>query len=184
MPFIFTKLEIPDLVLIKPRIFPDGRGMFAETYKESEFAANGISGCFVQDNQSTSAKGVLRGLHYQVEPCAQGKLIRVPVGRIWDVAVDIRRGSPTFGRWCGVEISDEDMAMLWIPPGFAHGFVSLTDSVTLAYKCTAEYHKAAERGIRWDDQDLAIAWPLQEVTVSPRDATLPRFHEAELFTHA
>jgi dTDP-4-dehydrorhamnose 3,5-epimerase len=181
MPFTFTKLAIPDLVLIQPRIFPDDRGFFAETYKASEFAANGITEPFVQDNHSLSGQGVLRGLHYQLPPQAQGKLVRVASGRIWDVAVDIRKGSPTFGRWCGAELSGENLAMFWIPPGFAHGFVCLSESVHLLYKCTAEYSKAAECGIRWDDPDLGIQWPLSDVQVSARDAGLPAFRDANCF---
>lgn len=177
MPFTFARFEIPDLVLVTPKVFADGRGFFLESYKHSEFAANGIGPFFVQDNQSRSSGGVLRGLHFQAAPHAQGKLVRVVEGRIWDVAVDIRKGSPTFGRWCGTELSDENHAMLWIPPGFAHGFIALSDTVQILYKCTAEYRADADRGIRWDDPDLAIAWPRTPLQVSPKDAALPRLKE-------
>lgn len=181
MAFAFQKLEIPDLVLIRPRAFPDGRGFFCETYKKSEFAANGIPADFVQDNHSFSTRGVARALHYQLPPSAQGKLISVISGSVWDVAVDVRRASPTLGKWVGVELSGENMQMFWIPPGFAHGFVTLSESVHFVYKCTAEYDPSAESGIRWDDPDLGIGWPAVEVIVSPRDAALPRFRDARLF---
>jgi dTDP-4-dehydrorhamnose 3,5-epimerase len=181
MGFVFEHLDIPDLILISPRVFPDERGFFMETYKKSEFAAQGIAGEFAQDNHSLSSKGILRGLHYQLPPFAQGKLVRVVDGRIWDVAVDIRRGSPSFGKWVGVELSDENKRMFWLPPGFAHGFVALSDRVHLLYKCTAEYDKASERGIRWDDPDIAVSWPTREVSVSPRDAALPAFKDAATF---
>jgi dTDP-4-dehydrorhamnose 3,5-epimerase len=181
MSFSFEHLSIPDLILVTPRAYPDDRGYFLETYKKSEFIANGIETEFVQDNHSLSTRGVLRALHYQLAPRAQGKLIRVIGGKIWDVAVDIRRSSPTFGKWVGVELSDENKSMFWIPPGFAHGFVALSESVHLLYKCTAEYDKASERGIRWDDPDIAVDWPIRDVLVSERDAALPAFKDAELF---
>ena len=158
MSFAFEPLAIPGLVLVKPRVFPDDRGFFLETYKRSEFAVAGIDADFVQDNHSRSTRGVLRALHYQLPPFAQGKLVRVSEGRIWDVAVDLRSSSPTFKKWVGVELSDENHHMFWIPPGFAHGFVALSDTVHLLYKCTAEYDKPSERGIRWDDPELAVAW--------------------------
>jgi len=179
--FTFSRLEIPDLILISPRVHPDERGFFCETYKKSEFAANGIGVDFVQDNHSYSTRGVVRALHYQLPPSAQGKLISVITGRIWDVAVDLRRGSATFGKWVGIELSDENMSILWIPLGFAHGFVALSDTVHLLYKCTAEYDKASEVGIRWDDPDIGISWPLSDLVVSPRDAALPAFKDARLF---
>ncbi|HOX31114.1 MAG TPA: dTDP-4-dehydrorhamnose 3,5-epimerase [Spirochaetales bacterium] len=181
MSFTFKELGIPGLALVQPRVFPDERGFFLETYKRSEFAAAGIGADFVQDNHSRSSRGTLRGLHYQLPPFAQGKLVRVLLGRVWDVAVDLRPSSPTFRRWLGTELSDENNAMLWIPPGFAHGFVALSETAHLAYKCTAEYDKASERGIRWDDTELAVGWPIREVLVSPKDASLPGLGEAELF---
>jgi dTDP-4-dehydrorhamnose 3,5-epimerase len=180
MSFLFEPLDLPGLVLVKPRVFPDERGFFLETFKKSEFAAAGIEADFVQDNHSLSARGVLRALHYQASPHTQGKLVMVASGRIWDVAVDLRRGSPTLGKWIGVEISDENMAMLWISPGFAHGFVTLSAEAHLLYKCTSEYDKASERGIRWNDPDLAVGWPIRDVIVSARDAALPSFKQAEL----
>jgi len=176
--FSFERLRIDGLILVKPRVFPDERGFFLETYKKSEFSANGIEAAFVQDNHSLSAKGILRGLHYQMPPYTQGKLVSVIGGRIWDVAVDMRRGSPTFGQWEGVELSDENKCLFWIPPGFAHGFVTLSETVHLLYKCTAEYDKTSERGMRWDDPDIAVAWPLRDVSVSARDAALPAFRDA------
>ena len=176
----FERLAIPDLVLIKPSVFRDERGFFLESYKRGEFAKLGIESDFPQDNHSLSYKGVLRGLHYQAKPHAQGKLMRVIAGAIWDVAVDIRRASPTFGKWIGVELDGEGKNMFWIPPGFAHGFVTLSESVHLLYKCTTEYDKASERGIRWDDPDIGVEWPTREVLVSARDAALPAFKDAEL----
>ena len=181
MPCTFTRLGIPELILVTPKVFADERGFFLESYKRSEFAANGIDATFVQDNHSRSSRGTLRGLHFQAPPHAQGKLVRAIEGCIWDVAVDIRRGSPTFGRWEATELSDRNHAMLWIPPGFAHGFIALSESVQMAYKCTAEYCQAADRGVRWDDPDLGIAWPMPPVQVSAKDAALPRFRDAELF---
>lgn len=181
MPASFSRLPLEGLVLVEPRAFPDDRGFFMETYKKSEYAANGIDAEFVQDNHSFSARGVVRGLHFQLPPRAQGKLVRVPVGRVWDVAVDVRRGSPTFGKWTGVELSDENRRMLWIPAGFAHGFVALSDTAHLMYKCSAEYDKASESGVRWDDPDLGIEWPLRASSVSAKDAVLPPLREARVF---
>lgn len=169
-----------------PRRFPDDRGWFAEVYKESEFATAEIAGPFLQDNHSVSARGTLRGLHYQLPPHAQGKLVRVVRGRVWDVVVDIRRGSVTWGKWVGVELSAENGEMLWVPPGFAHGFVALEDDTHLTYKCTAEYHRDSERAIRWDDPDLAIAWPTlsggAEYRLSEKDAAAPPLADAEVFS--
>jgi len=181
MPATFTRLALEGLILIEPRAFPDERGFFMETYKKTEYSANGLDAAFVQDNHSFSAKGVVRGLHFQLPPNAQGKLVRVPVGRVWDVAVDVRRGSPTFGRWVGAELSDENRKMLWIPAGFAHGFVALSETAHLMYKCTAEYDKASESGIRWDDPDLAIEWPEKASSVSAKDAVLPLLREARVY---
>ena len=160
MPFEFKKLEIPDVILIIPKVFEDDRGFFMETFKISDFKAYGISYEFVQDNHSKSKKGVLRGLHYQLYPKAQGKLVRCIRGRIWDVAVDIRKGSPWYGKWVAVELSEENKLMLWIPPGFAHGFVALEDA-EIIYKCTAEYAPELDRGIIWNDPELAINWPVE-----------------------
>ncbi len=180
MPFEFTRLEIPDVVLIRAKAFADERGFFLEAYKRSEFVANGIPVTFVQDNFSRSARrDVLRGLHYQKDPKAQGKLVMVLRGRIWDVAVDIRKGSPTYGRWVAAELSEEEHTMLWVPPGFAHGFCVLSDGADVLYKCTEEYAPELDRGIRWDDPDLAIPWPVTQPILSAKDARLPRLEEAD-----
>ncbi len=179
MNFEFVKLEIPEVILIKPKVFEDVRGFFMEAYKASVFAQAGINYAFVQDNHSKSKKGVLRGLHYQLEPKAQGKLVRCIKGKIWDVAVDIRRGSPTFGRWVAVELSEENKYMLWIPPGFAHGFLALEDC-EIIYKCTEEYAPELDRGIIWNDPDIAISWPIDNPILSAKDAKLPRLKDAEI----
>lgn len=173
MPFQFTPLAIPEVVLVQPRVYGDTRGFFAETYQERAFEEAGIRARFVQDNHSFSRRGVLRGMHFQLPPHAQGKLVQVVDGLIWDVAVDVRRGSPTFGRWVGHELSGENHAAMWIPPGFAHGFVVLSEGAHFLYKCTAAYHLEAERGFRWDDPAVGIAWPTRAVTLSPRDVGLP-----------
>jgi len=182
MPFTFSKASIDGLVIIEPRAFPDERGFFMESYKQSEFEKAGIFGPFVQDNCSRSKKGVLRGLHFQRVPHAQGKLVRVSRGRAWDVAVDLRAGSSTFGKYYALELSEENRRMFWIPEGFAHGFLALEDDTELQYKCTAEYHAASDGGIRWDDPDLAIAWPDIGVApiMSPKDAALPLLREVRL----
>lgn len=181
MPFEFVPQAIEGLVLVKPRVFPDGRGFFLEHYKHTDFAAAGIGQRFSQSNHSRSAKGVLRGLHYQLPPREQGKLVRVVAGSVWDVAVDLRQGSPTFGKWLGVELSAENRTMFWIPGGFAHGFVALSDNAELEYQCTAEYDKEAEAGVRWDDPDLAIDWPAKAALVSDKDAALPPLAQARTF---
>lgn len=179
MPASFARGPIEGLVIVQPWVSPDGRGSFFETYKQSEYRANGIPELFVQDNHSVSAKGVLRGLHFQNGEHAQGKLVRVVRGAVWDVAVDCRPGSVTLGRSFGLELSAENRTQFYIPPGFAHGFVTLSDEAEFCYKCTAEYHKASEGGIRWDDPDLAIEWPLDglEVSVSEKDAVLPLWQD-------
>ena len=181
MPFTFHPAGLPGLVIIQPRVFPDDRGFFLESYKESEFRQAGIDARFVQDNHSSSVRGVLRGMHYQLPPHAQGKLVGVLEGRVWDVAVDIRPDSPTFRRWLGIELSAADHRMFYLPPGFAHGFVTLTDRAHFYYKCTAEYRKENEAGIRWDDPTIGIEWPISEVNVSERDRGLPLFSDARLF---
>ena len=179
MPCKFTPLEIPEVILVEPRIFADDRGFFMETYKKSEFVANGIDAEFVQNNHSKSCYGVTRGLHFQVAPYAQGKLVRVTEGKVWDVAVDIRKDSPTYGQWCGAELSAENGAMLWIPPGFAHGFVTLSETAHFLYKCTNEYHGPSERAIRWDDPTLNIDWkiPAEDAILSDKDIIAPLFSE-------
>jgi len=178
MPFKFKKLEIPDVILIEPIVFTDERGFFIETFKASDFKANNISYEFVQDNHSKSRKGVLRGLHYQLKPMEQGKLVRCIKGKIWDVAVDIRKGSPWYRKWVGVELSEENKFMLWIPPGFAHGFVALEDAEVI-YKCTKEYAPQYDRGIIWNDPELAIHWPIKNPILSLKDANLPNLKNAE-----
>ena len=177
MPFQFERLRPSGLLLITPRRFDDERGWFMETYQRSAFAEAGIDLEFVQDNASLSSRGVLRGLHLQLPPHAQGKLVTVLRGRAWDVAVDIRPDSRTFGRSHGVELSAENRRLFYIPPGFAHGFVALADDTLFHYRCTAEYCREAERGIRWDDPALVIDWPLEAPIVCARDAGLPALSE-------
>lgn len=180
MAFEFVQLEIPGLVLVKPAIFGDGRGFFLELYKHSDFARNGIAERLVQDNYSKSSKAVLRGLHYQKNPNAQGKLVTCIKGRIYDVAVDIRRGSALFGKWAAVELSEENKHLFYIPPGFAHGFQVLSDSAEVMYKCTSEYSPADDRGIIWNDPDININWPLQDPLLSAKDKLHPGLHAADI----
>lgn len=167
---------LPGVLLIAPRVFRDARGSFWEGFRAGTYAQAGLPGSFVQDNFSRSSRGVLRGLHFQ-DPHAQGKLAAVLEGAVWDVAVDIRPDSPRYGEWFGVELSAENGLQLWIPPGFAHGFQALTDGVLLAYKCTEPYAPAADRGIRWDDPQLAIPWPILPPSLSAKDAALPTLAE-------
>ena len=168
-----------------PRRFTDDRGHFSETYNKNRFSEEaGFSGEFVQDNQSRSRRGVLRGLHYQIEPRAQGKLVRAVIGVVFDVAVDIRRSSPTFGDWSGVELSAEEGNQVWIPPGFAHGILALTDGAELLYKVTEFHSPEHERTIRWDDPTIGVVWPtegISKVLVSEKDATAPLLKDAEVF---
>lgn len=180
MPFEFEKLKLDGLVLIKPRIFKDDRGFFIESYKKREFAQAGIPEDFVQDNHSKSSKGVLRGLHYQRKGAAQGKLVRCISGAMLDVGVDIRRGSPTFGKWAAVELTAENSHMLYLPPGFAHGFLVLSKTAEIMYKCTSEYSPNDEGGILWNDPEIGIEWPVQTPLLSGRDAALPLLKDAKL----
>jgi len=180
MPFIFERLKPEGLVLVRPKVFNDGRGFFVETYKRSDFEKAGITADFVQDNHSRSAKGVLRGLHYQKGAHAQGKLVRCSSGRILDVAVDIRKNSPTLGKWASVELSSAEAQMLYVPPGFAHGFLVLSELAEVIYKCTKEYAPAAEAGIRWDDPALGIPWPEENPLVSEKDKKYPVLSAAVL----
>lgn len=173
----FQKLDIADLILITPQVFHDERGFFLESYKKSEFLENGISTEFIQSNHSRSTKGVLRGLHYQTEPQAQAKLVRCIRGRIFDIAVDIRRNSPDFGKWIGIYLSAENMQMLFIPAGFAHGFYTISDEAEILYQVDREYHRESDRGIIWNDPDLNIAWPQGEVILSEKDKALPGFKQ-------
>lgn len=172
MPFSFKSLSIPEVILVEPKVYPDDRGYFLESFKSSDFIANGLPECFVQDNFSFSKKNVLRGLHFQKNPKEQGKLIFVIKGSVWDVAVDIRRNSPTFSKWIAVELTDKQHEMLYIPAGFAHGFLSLTEEVYLIYKCTKEYDPMLDSGIRWDDPDIGIEWPINNPVVSMKDKNL------------
>jgi dTDP-4-dehydrorhamnose 3,5-epimerase len=178
-----TPATIHDVKLIEPRVFGDARGFFFESYNRQAFhAATGLDVDFVQDNHSKSAKGVLRGLHYQLPPKAQGKLVRVVQGEVFDVAVDIRQGSPTFGRWVGEILSAENKKQFWIPPGFAHGFVTLTESAEFLYKTTEYYSPEHERCIRWDDPALGIDWMLDTPPlVSAKDAVGSAFADAVVF---
>jgi dTDP-4-dehydrorhamnose 3,5-epimerase len=180
MPFVFQETKIPEVILIKPKIFHDERGFFMETYKESEFNSYGIKESFVQDNHSKSSKNVLRGLHFQTTPKAQGKLVRVIQGTAWDVAVDLRKGSPDFLKWVSFELSDKNNHMVYIPPGFAHGFVTLTDTVHLVYKCTAEYDSKCDSGVRYDDKEIGISWPIHNPVVSVKDKSLPYLKDINL----
>ncbi|WP_426730576.1 dTDP-4-dehydrorhamnose 3,5-epimerase [Myxococcus faecalis] len=171
--------EIPELLLLEPKVFGDDRGFFMELFHAKRYADAGIPGPFVQDNYSRSAKGTLRGLHFQ-EPQGQGKLVQVLAGSVYDVAVDVRRGSPTFGRWVGVELSAENRRQLWIPPGFAHGFCVTSATADFHYKCTTLYAPEVERCIAWDDPDLAIPWPVTEPLMSPKDLRAPRLKDAQV----
>ncbi|HYP13789.1 MAG TPA: dTDP-4-dehydrorhamnose 3,5-epimerase [Bryobacteraceae bacterium] len=169
MPFIFTPLTIPGAILIEPRVFPDGRGFFLESYKRSDFAAHGIPDFFVQENHSVSRQHILRGLHFQRPPHGQGKLIRVIAGEIFDVGVDLRKGSATFGKWVGVNLSADNHRMLYLPPWCGHGFLVLSETAQVVYKTTAEYNKEAEDGVAWNDPDIGIEWNCSEPTLSERD---------------
>jgi dTDP-4-dehydrorhamnose 3,5-epimerase len=177
--FQFEPLEIPEVVLIRGARHGDSRGWFTETYKRSEFARHGIDENFKQDNESfSSRRGTLRGLHYQRPPYAQGKLVRCLAGAIYDVAVDARRGSPTVGRHVAIELRPGDGTILWIPSGFAHGYLTLEPDTHVSYKTTAEYDPLSESGIRWDDKTIAIQWPLSQPIVSDKDATLPTWQSS------
>ena len=178
MAFHFKRLEIPDVILIEPQVWEDERGFFVETYKYPDFKENGIDYTFVQDNHSKSGKGVLRGLHYQLNLQAQGKLIRVVKGSMFDVAVDMRKGSPYYAKWVGCILSDENRRMLFVPPGFAHGFCALSDVAEVAYKCTNVYSPEYERGIIWNDPEIGIEWPIKNPILSEKDAGFPRLSEA------
>jgi dTDP-4-dehydrorhamnose 3,5-epimerase len=168
---------LPGVLLIEPRVHGDSRGFFLETFHAERYAAAGVTGPFVQDNWSRSVRGTLRGMHFQ-EPQPQGKLVQVVAGAVYDVAADVRRGSPTFGRWVGYELSAENKRQLWVPPGFAHGFVVLSDVADFLYKCTALYRPEAERAVVWNDPDLAIAWPVAHPLLSAKDAAAPRLADA------
>jgi len=178
-----TPTALADVMIIEPKVFGDARGFFLESWNQEKFAAAGLDLNFVQDNHSRSARGILRGLHYQMlRP--QGKLVRVTQGEVFDVAVDMRRSSPTFGQSVGVSLSGENHRMLWVPPGFAHGFIVISESADFLYKCTDFYLPEHERCIRWDDPDLAIDWPLPtefKPLLSAKDASGSSFQAAETY---
>jgi dTDP-4-dehydrorhamnose 3,5-epimerase len=178
----FQKMEIPDVMLVKPKVFGDARGYFFESWEARKFAAAGLDIRFVQDNYSRSLQGTLRGLHYQLQQ-PQGKLVRVTLGEVYDVAVDIRRSSPTFGRYVATILSADNKHQLWIPPGFAHGFYVLSEAAEFFYKCSDFYAPQHERTLRWDDPQIAIPWPLGNVAplLSPKDQQGKRLTEAECF---
>ena len=179
----FEPTRLPEVVLIKPRVFGDARGFFFETWHERKFAAAGIAGHFVQDNHSHSTRHTLRGLHFQIRQ-PQGKLVRVSRGEVFDVVVDIRRSSPHFGQWVGVLLSDTNHQMLWVPPGFAHGYLALSDEIDFLYKCTDFYAPEHERALRWDDPEIGVQWPLPadaRPVLSAKDAVAPLFKDAETF---
>ena len=173
MPFTFKKLEIPDVILAEAKSFSDNRGFFMESFKESIFANNKINTKFVQDNFSHSTKGVLRGLHYQKEPNVQAKLVIALSGEIFDVAVDIRKNSPTYGKWVGQTLSGQNHKMLYIPEGFAHGFCVLSNEADVLYKVSSEYSPEHEKGIIWNDPEINIDWPVDNPTISDKDQKLP-----------
>jgi dTDP-4-dehydrorhamnose 3,5-epimerase len=170
-----VKTPIEGLLIIKPDVFEDSRGYFFESYNREKFLSHGIDVNFMQDNESKSGKNVLRGLHFQNPPFAQGKLVRVLQGSVFDVAVDIRKGSPTYGKWASIELSGDNKWMYWIPAGFAHGFLTLEDNTIFFYKCTNVYHKESEGCIRWNDPDLAINWGIENPVISDRDNNAPAF---------
>jgi dTDP-4-dehydrorhamnose 3,5-epimerase len=179
----FESTRLPEVILIKPRVFGDERGFFLESWHEQRFDSAGIAARFVQDNHSHSVRNVLRGLHYQIQQ-PQGKLVRVASGAVYDVAVDLRRHSPRFGQWVGVELSESNHHMLWVPPGFAHGYLTLSDRADFLYRCTAYYAPQHERAVSWNDERIGVDWPLPAGTspiVSSKDAASPRLAEAETF---
>jgi len=179
MPFSFKKMEIPDVILVTPKLFSDIRGFFSEIYKRTDFLSANIPYDFVQTNMSFSKRGVVRGLHYQMIPMEQGKLVTVIKGRIYDVAVDIRKGSPYYGKYVSVELNDQDRSLLWIPPGFAHGFQALEESIVI-YFVTKEYSPSHERCVNWLCEEIGIKWPLKnDAIVNEKDAKCPKLKDAE-----
>jgi dTDP-4-dehydrorhamnose 3,5-epimerase len=180
----FVPTRLPEVLVVKPRVFGDDRGFFFETYHEQKFAQAGIALRFVQDNHSHSTRHTLRGLHFQIHQ-PQGKLVRVTRGEAFDVAVDMRRSSPNFGQWAGVVLSATNHDMLWVPPGFAHGYLTLSEEVDFLYKCTDVYAPKHERAIRWDDPELGVKWPLPAGVaplLSVKDAAAPSLDQAESYT--
>ena len=180
----YIQLDIPDIILIQPQVFGDHRGFFMETFREDEFKKNVADVTFIQDNHSKSSQGILRGLHYQIKQ-PQGKFVRVISGEVFDVAVDIRKSSPFFGKWTGAILSAENKKMLWVPPGFAHGFYVLSDTAEFTYKCTNYYAPEHERGILWNDPSIAVNWPVIPGTspiLSQKDEDGSTLENAEVFT--
>jgi dTDP-4-dehydrorhamnose 3,5-epimerase len=172
-----VETRIPDLYVVKPTVFKDNRGYFFESYNKEAFLRSGIDQNFVQDNESKSVKGVLRGLHFQKPPFAQGKLVRVIKGAVRDVAVDLRKSSPTYGQWASIDLTEDNKWMYWVPPGFAHGFVTLEEDTVFFYKCTNVYNKASEGSIRWNDPDLNINWGIENPILSEKDKNAPFFKD-------
>ena len=160
--------NLPGVIVFEPKVFGDKRGFFLETFRDDVLQDAGINSQFVQDNHSRSSKGVLRGLHYQITQ-TQGKLVRVATGSVYDVAVDVRHGSPTFGEWYGTQLDEDNMRIMYVPPGYAHGFVVLSDTTDFLYKCTDYYHPQSEKGIAWNDPEIGIEWPTSEVSLSEKD---------------
>ena len=179
MSLAFEATAIPGVILVKPLVHRDDRGFFLETYHAGKYRAGGIAADFVQDNHSRSTRGTLRGLHCQAPPHGQGKLVRVIEGSVWDVAVDARRGSPTFGKHATQELSSENFHQLYVPPGLLHGFVVTSDVAQVEYKCTTPYVPEAEFSVAWNDPDLAIPWPVDEPLLSKKDRDAPRLREVE-----
>lgn len=181
MPFQFRpSLSLPEIIIIEPETFADERGWFLESYKRSEFEKHGIPFEFKQDNHSRSTvSGTLRGLHFQKRPAAQAKLVRCVVGEVFDVAVDIRKGSPTYSRWISAILSSKNHLMMWIPAGFAHGFLATTGMAEVEYKVTAEYSRAQDRAIRWNDPSIGIEWPISNPILSEKDAAAPFLKDAD-----
>ncbi len=180
----FEPTALAEVILVRPKVFGDARGFFLESWERGKFAAAGLDLPFVQDNHSHSVRHILRGLHYQIRQ-PQGKLVRVVSGTVFDVAVDIRRASPTFGRWVGVELSAQNHHMLWVPPGFAHGYLVLSDSADFLYKVTDSWAPEHERAIRWDDPEIGVRWPLPPGVrpgLSPKDAAAPALRDAEVYS--
>ncbi len=182
MPFLATPTALPEVLILEPRVFGDDRGFFFESFNQRDFQeVTGVDTPFVQDNHSRSAKGVLRGLHYQIQH-PQGKLVRVSRGEVFDVAVDLRRSSPNFGKWAGVVLSEENKRQLWVPPGFAHGFVALSDVAEVLYKTTDYWYPEHERSLVWNDPTVAVQWPIDaEPTLAAKDAAGKLFDEADTF---
>ncbi len=179
MPFSFKRLSIPEVILVEPKVFPDERGFFLESFKESTFQENGITTKFVQDNYSHSIKGVLRGLHYQKNPKAQAMLVTAIKGKIFVVAVDIRKDSPTYGKWVGENLSEQNHKSLYVPEGFAHGFLCLSDEADVVYKVNEEYSADNDRGILWNDPAVGVKWPIENPIISEKDKQQPLLEKAD-----